>query len=58
MTILWILPTLVTKLEEMTGEYFGELFGEFFPPSHPCVCDTLFDIFHSCTNILKPTCRD
>ena len=24
---------------------FGEFFGEFFPPSHPCVCDTLLDIF-------------
>ena len=23
---------------------FGEFFGEFFPPSHPCVCDTLLDI--------------
>ena len=50
MTILWILPTLVTKLEEMTGEYFGEFFGEFFgkffPPSHTCVCDTLLDIFY------------
>ena len=26
---------------------FGEFFGEFFPPSHPCVCDTLLDILVS-----------
>ena len=25
---------------------FGEFFGEFFPPSHPCVCDTLLDIYN------------
>ena len=24
---------------------FGEFFGDFFPLSHPCVCDTLLDIF-------------
>ena len=29
---------------------FGEFFSEFFPPSHPCVCDTLLDILSNLTN--------
>ena len=36
---------------------FGEFFGEFFPPSHPCVCDTLLDIFHNLLRSYSLKCK-